>query len=181
MLGPPAVFNHGGDRARLLEPSPPSIAGRPRHSKFAAQRRHTLLATHRPHHKLHPLFAHVRSLPWHRPEPPLPQTLPNSGVMHVLIQPVTDVMRPNSSAAPLQRIWDNGKAAASRRTPRKSGEELAEDVVYGLGVGLAAGGFHDLADEKFEDAFVAGFEFGDVFGVFGDDFASGLLDGGVAN
>src|SRR5882757_6310299 len=100
MLGPPAVFNHGGDRARLLEPSPPSIAGRPRHSKFAAQRRHTLLATHRPHHKLHPLFAHVRSLPWHRPEPPLPQTLPNSGVMHVLIQPVTDVMRPNSIAAP---------------------------------------------------------------------------------
>src|SRR5882724_167667 len=100
MLGPSAVFNHGGDRARLLEPSPPSIAGRPRHSKFAAQCRHTLLATHRPHHKLHPLFAHVRSLPWHRPEPPRPQTLPNSGVTHVLKQPVTDVMRPNSTAAP---------------------------------------------------------------------------------
>src|SRR5712672_3224408 len=116
MLGPPAVFNHGGDRARLLEPSPPSIAGRPRHSKFAAQRRHTLLATHRPHHKLHPLFAHVRSLPWHRPEPPLPQTLPNSGVMHVLIQPVTDVMRPNSTAAPLQGCKRGllGKPRASR-------------------------------------------------------------------
>src|SRR5882724_3463236 len=102
MLGPSAVFNHGGDRARLLEPSPPSIAGRPRHSKFAAQCRHTLLATHSPHHKLHPLFAHVRSLPWHRPEPPRPQTLPNSGVTHVLKQPVTDVMRPNSNAVPLQ-------------------------------------------------------------------------------
>src|SRR5260370_16189227 len=61
------------------------------------------------------------------------------------------------------------------------GEEVAEDVVDGLGVGLAAGGLHDLADEKFEDAFVTGFEFGNVFGIFGDSFASGLLDGGVAD
>src|SRR5260370_16680658 len=61
------------------------------------------------------------------------------------------------------------------------GEELAEDVVDGLGVGLAAGGLHDLADEKFEDAFVAGFEFGHVVGIFGDDFASGLFDGSFAD
>src|SRR5260370_23982623 len=61
------------------------------------------------------------------------------------------------------------------------GEELAEDVVDGLGVGLAAGGLHDLADEKFEDAFVAGFEFGHVVGIFGDDFASGLVDGSFAD
>src|SRR5713226_9031578 len=76
---------------------------------------------------------------------------------------------------------DDGKAAASRRTPRKSGKELAEDVVDGLGVGLAAGGFHNLADEKFENAFVAGFELGDVILVFCDDFARGLLDRGVAD
>src|SRR5260370_38031316 len=61
------------------------------------------------------------------------------------------------------------------------GEELAEDVVNGLGVGLAAGGLHDLADEKFEDAFVAGFEFGHVVGIFGDDVASGFDDGGFAD
>src|SRR5882724_7348161 len=117
MLGPSAVFNHGGDRARLLEPSPPSIAGRPRHSKFAAQCRHTLLATHRPHHKLHPLFAHVRSLPWHRPEPPRPQTLPNSGVTHVLKQPVTDVMRPNSIAVPVRAQSLPKPASARKNTP----------------------------------------------------------------
>ena len=56
------------------------------------------------------------------------------------------------------------------------GEEFAQDVVYGLGVGLAAGGLHDLAYEKFEDSFVAGFEFGDARGILGDDFAGGLLD-----
>src|SRR5258707_2036858 len=59
------------------------------------------------------------------------------------------------------------------------GEELAEDVVDGLGVGLAAGGLHDLADEKFEDAFVASFEFGYVGGFFGDDLSRGLFDGAV--
>ena len=56
------------------------------------------------------------------------------------------------------------------------GEEFAEDLVYGLGVGLTAGGFHDLAYEKFEDAFVAGFELGYVGGILSDHFAGGLLD-----
>jgi hypothetical protein len=46
-----------------------------------------------------------------------------------------------------------------------------------LRVGLALGGFHYLADEKLEDAFVAGFEFGDIVGVFLDDFAGGFFDG----
>src|SRR6266849_9256963 len=66
---------------------------------------------------------------------------------------------------------NDGKAAASRRTPRKSGKQLAEDVVDGLRVGLAARGLHDLADEKLEDAFVAGFELSDVGRIFFDDFA----------
>ena len=61
------------------------------------------------------------------------------------------------------------------------GEELAEDVVDGLGVGLAAGGAHDLADKKLEDAFVAGLEFGDVVGVLGDDFAGGCFNCGFAD
>ena len=60
-----------------------------------------------------------------------------------------------------------------------SGEEFAEDVVDGLGVGLAAGGAHDLADEEFEDAFVAGLEFGDVVGILGDDVAGSGFDGGI--
>jgi hypothetical protein len=54
-----------------------------------------------------------------------------------------------------------------------SRQELSEDVVYGLGIGLAACGAHDLAYEKFEDAFVAGFEFGNVVGIFSDDFTGG--------
>src|SRR2546425_1837163 len=56
------------------------------------------------------------------------------------------------------------------------GEQLAQDVVDGLRVGLAAGGLHDLADEKFEDALVAGFVLGDVGRVFRDDFTGGLFD-----
>jgi len=60
-------------------------------------------------------------------------------------------------------------------------KQLAEDVVYGLRVGLAAGGFHDLADEKFEDAFVSGFELGYVVRVFRDDFTGGLLHGGFTD
>src|SRR5580692_3968289 len=64
---------------------------------------------------------------------------------------------------------------------RASREELSEDVVYGLGVGLAAGGAHDLAYEKLEDAFVAGFEFGDVVRIFFDDFVGGLFDGGFVD
>ena len=86
-----------------------------------------------------------------------------------------------AGAAPLQRQETAGADRSEDRPLQRLGEEFAEDVVYGLGVGLAAGGFHDLADEEFEDAFVAGFEFGDVFGIFGDDFAGGLLDGGVAD
>jgi len=50
-----------------------------------------------------------------------------------------------------------------------------------LRIRLAAGGAHDLADEKFEDALVAGFIFRDVVGVFGDDFARGGFDGGVGD
>ena len=42
---------------------------------------------------------------------------------------------------------------------------------------MAARGPHDLADEKLEDAFVAGFELGDVVGIFFDDFADGLFNG----
>src|SRR5712664_255611 len=57
-------------------------------------------------------------------------------------------------------------------------QQLLQDLVYGLGIGLAASGAHDLADEEFEDAFVAGFVFGDIVGIFGDDFAGGLLDRG---
>src|SRR4029077_8246282 len=61
------------------------------------------------------------------------------------------------------------------------GEEFAQDVIDGLGIAVAAGGFHALADEKFEDAFVAGFEFSDVVGILGDDFTGGLLDGAIAD
>jgi hypothetical protein len=51
-----------------------------------------------------------------------------------------------------------------------------------LGISLAFGGFHYLAYEEFEDAFVARAEFGEVVGIFGDDFAGGGLDGaGVAD
>ena len=56
-------------------------------------------------------------------------------------------------------------------------QEFADDVVYSLGIGLAAGGAHDLAYKEFEDTFVAGPEFGGVVGISLDDFARGLLDG----
>ena len=46
---------------------------------------------------------------------------------------------------------------------------------------MAAGGAHDLANKEFEDALVAGFVFGDIVGVFDDDFARGGFDGGVAD
>src|SRR6266481_1401151 len=82
----------------------------------------------------------------------------------------------------------SGLSCGLRRTGLKTGyyeelggEEFAKDVVDGLGVGLAAGGFHNLADEEFEDTFVAGFEFGDVVGILGDDFSGGLLDRGIAD
>src|SRR6267378_3535855 len=64
---------------------------------------------------------------------------------------------------------------------KKSGKQLTKDVVDGLGIGLAAGGFHDLADEKLENAFVTSFEFGNVVRIFGDDVASGFDDGGFAD
>src|SRR5690349_8675184 len=60
-------------------------------------------------------------------------------------------------------------------------ENLSEDVVDGLGVGLAAGGAHDLADEKLEDAFVSRFVLGDIVGVFGDDVADRGFDGGIGD
>ena len=59
------------------------------------------------------------------------------------------------------------------------GQELAEDVVDGLRIGLAAGGLHDLADEMLEYTFVPGFEFGDVRRVFGDNFPGGPFDSGI--
>ncbi len=55
-------------------------------------------------------------------------------------------------------------------------QQFAQDVVDGLRIGLAARGAHDLADEKLEDAFVAGAELGDVVGIFLDDFAGSLFD-----
>src|SRR6266566_4450579 len=58
---------------------------------------------------------------------------------------------------------------------------ISQDVADGLRAGLAARGLHDLSDEKLEDAFVSGFELGDVRRVFGDDFAGGLFDGGGAD
>src|SRR5438445_9826948 len=72
-------------------------------------------------------------------------------------------------------------AAKRRHYKELEGEEFAEDVVDGLRIGLAAGGLHDLADEEFEDAFVARFKFGYVVRIFRDDFAGGLLNGGVAD
>jgi hypothetical protein len=76
----------------------------------------------------------------------------------------------------LDRWGAAGRRAGARLLHSISGEEFAEYVVDGLGIGLAFGGAHDLADEKFEHAFVAGFEFGNVVGVFGDYVARGLLD-----
>ena len=64
---------------------------------------------------------------------------------------------------------------------KDSGEKLAEDVVDGLGIGLAASGAHDLTNEEFEDAFVAGLVLGDVVGILGDDFARSCFDGGFAD
>src|SRR5580658_345076 len=71
---------------------------------------------------------------------------------------------------------------ARRAAPLRLRQEFADDVVDGLRIALAFGGAHDLAYEEFEDAFVAGAEFGDVVGIFGDDFAGGGFDGaGVAD
>src|SRR5579864_2697778 len=61
------------------------------------------------------------------------------------------------------------------------GKKLPQNVVDGLRVGLAARGAHDLADEKLEDAFFAGFELGYVIGIFLDDFAGGLLESGFVD
>jgi len=70
--------------------------------------------------------------------------------------------------------------AGSRRRPlQKLREQAADDVVDRLGIGLALGGFHYLADKEFEDAFVAGFEFGDVVGILLDHFAGRFFDGVV--
>src|ERR1700757_1812294 len=66
-----------------------------------------------------------------------------------------------------------------RRQLQKLRQQAADDVVDRLRIGLAFGGFHYLTDKKFEDAFVAGFEFSDVVGIFFDDFAGGLFDGVV--
>jgi hypothetical protein len=48
---------------------------------------------------------------------------------------------------------------APRRAAAATGlrEHTADNIVNGLRIGLAFGGFHDLADEEFEDPFVAGF------------------------
>src|SRR5579862_5721316 len=55
-------------------------------------------------------------------------------------------------------------------------EHALQNFVDGLRVGLAASFAHHLADEEFEDAFVAGAVFREVVGVLGDDFASGFFD-----
>jgi hypothetical protein len=62
-----------------------------------------------------------------------------------------------------------------------SGKQLAQDVVDGLWVGLAARGLHDLANEKLEHAFVAGFELGDVIGILADDITGSGFDVGIAH
>jgi hypothetical protein len=59
----------------------------------------------------------------------------------------------------------------------RSGKQLSQSVVDRLRAGLSAGGLHHLADKKLENAFIAGFELGNVVGVAGDDLASGRLDG----
>ena len=51
-----------------------------------------------------------------------------------------------------------------------------QDVVDGLGVGFAAGGFHDLADEPPEGLRLV-LHLGDLFGVGGDDLVHDLFDG----
>src|SRR5258708_20535980 len=97
--------------------------------------------------------------------------------------------RTGESSGELQRLralaTDGGQQAAPlQRTPLGRllrGQDLVEDVVDGLRVGLAASGFHDLADEKLENAFVAGLVFGNVVRIFGVDLASGSFDGGVGD
>src|SRR5258708_15893053 len=82
--------------------------------------------------------------------------------------------------------WDSDRPTGGHEAPpTRSGplqmlrEQAADDVVDRLRIGLAFGGLHYLADKKFEDAFVTGFEFGYVVGIFFDDLARGLFDGVV--
>src|SRR5215469_2415449 len=51
-------------------------------------------------------------------------------------------------------------------------QQAPDDVVDGLRIRLALGGFHHLTNKEFEDTFVAGPEFRHVVGVFLDHFAS---------
>ena len=67
----------------------------------------------------------------------------------------------------------------AKHSGTESGKKLPQNVVDGLGAGLAASGTHDLADEEFEDTFVARFEFGQVVRIFVDDFAGYLLERAV--
>src|SRR5690242_20291384 len=60
-------------------------------------------------------------------------------------------------------------------------EESTEGVVDRLRIRLAAGGAHDLAHEEFKDALIAGFEFGDIVWILGDDFVGSGFDGGIAD
>ena len=106
--------------------------------------------------------------------------------------PSSDKRRKAGALAPTLSIESPYRIGLNRVGNRKSGskavaiqtilrKQLANYFVDGLRVGLAARGTHDLADKEFEDAFVAGFEFGDVVRIFRNDFAGGLLDGGVAD
>ena len=52
-----------------------------------------------------------------------------------------------------------------------------QPLVEHRGVGLAAGGFHGLADEEAEQLVLAGFIFRDLVGVFGEDVVDGGVDG----
>jgi len=67
------------------------------------------------------------------------------------------------------------QGARLRRWPLQR-EQSANDVVYGLRTRLALGSFHDLANEKFEDTFVARLELGDIVWVLFNDLAGGLFN-----
>src|ERR1700688_1136273 len=96
LLRTTAALHHRRYASGLLVASVPAIACGARNPKLPAQRSHRFLPARRPHHKLHSLLVHIRSLPRHRFPASWPRTLSNSGVTDVLIQTVTDVLRSNT-------------------------------------------------------------------------------------
>src|ERR1700726_1069815 len=119
LLRTTAALHHRRYASGLLVASVPAIACGARNPKLPAQRSHRFLPARRPHHKLHSLLVHIRSLPRHRFPASWPRTLSNSGVTDVLIQTVTDVLRSNSFSGggntPLPRAivpdWESKKIA----------------------------------------------------------------------